>query len=130
MNKKDDEMIIDVGRLIGTLKKNIVSVIIWTVLGLIISLGCVFLFIEPRYSSSVDILVNQKVNNAQVQYATQQADLQAINTYKDVLTKPIILTPVLKEVKKTDNYQGNLDARSEEHTSELQSRFDLVCRLL
>ena len=110
MNKKDDEMIIDVGRLIGTLKKNIVSIIIWTVLGLIISLGCVFLFIEPRYSSSVDILVNQKVNNAQVQYATQQADLQAINTYKDVLTKPIILTPVLKEVKKTDNYQGNLDA--------------------
>lgn len=110
MNKKDDEMIIDVGRLIGTLKKNIVSIIIWTVLGLIISLGCVFLFIEPRYSSSVDILVNQKVNNAQVQYATQQADLQAINTYKDVLTKPIILTPVLKEIKNTDNYQGNLNS--------------------
>ena len=31
-----------------------------------------------------------------------------INTYKDVLTKPIILTSVLKEVKRTDNYQGNL----------------------
>lgn len=110
MNKKDDEMIIDVGRLIGTLKKNIVSVIIWTVLGLIISLGCVFLFIEPKYSSSIDILVNQKANNAQVQYAAQQADLQAINTYKDVLTKPIILTPVLKEIKNTDNYQGNLNS--------------------
>lgn len=110
MNKKDDEMIIDVGRLIGTLKKNIVSVIIWTVLGLIISLGCVFLFIEPKYNSSIDILVNQKANNAQVQYATQQADLQAINTYKDVLTKPIILTPVLKEIKNTDNYQGNLNS--------------------
>src|SRR5699024_12784754 len=26
--------------------------------------------------------------------------------------------------------QGELDTRSEEHTSELQSRFDLVCRLL
>src|SRR5699024_12011617 len=26
--------------------------------------------------------------------------------------------------------QGMLDTRSEEHTSELQSRFDLVCRLL
>ncbi|MGK4015674.1 YveK family protein [Ligilactobacillus salivarius] len=108
MNKKDDEMIIDVGRLIGTLKKNIVSVIIWTVLGLIISLGCVFLFIEPKYSSSIDILVNQKASNEQVQYTTQQADLQAINTYKDVLTKPIILAPVLKEVKRTDNYQGNV----------------------
>src|SRR5437868_12541372 len=28
----------------------------------------------------------------------------------------------------SDNVEGNL--RSEEHTSELQSRFDLVCRLL
>ncbi|PAY59144.1 chain-length determining protein, partial [Ligilactobacillus salivarius] len=62
----------------------------------------------PKYNSSIDILVNQKENNAQVQYAAQQADLQVINTYKDVLTKPIILTSVLKEVKRTDNYQGNL----------------------
>ena len=44
----------------------------------------VFLFIEPKYNSSIDILVNQKENNAQVQYAAQQADLQVINTYKDV----------------------------------------------
>src|SRR5699024_11783219 len=31
-----------------------------------------------------------------------------------------------KQLKQGDGYQG----RSEEHTSELQSRFDLVCRLL
>src|SRR5699024_11651530 len=29
-----------------------------------------------------------------------------------------------------DAYDGLLEERSEEHTSELQSRFDLVCRLL
>src|SRR5699024_11471124 len=29
-----------------------------------------------------------------------------------------------------DDPSGDSDARSEEHTSELQSRFDLVCRLL
>lgn len=108
MNRKDDDMIIDLGHLMGILKKNIVAIIIWAILGLVVSLGSVFLFIEPKYSSNVDILVNQKADNAQVQYAAQQADLQAINTYKDVLTKPIILTPVLKEVKRTDNYQGNL----------------------
>lgn len=108
MNKKDDEMIIDLSSLMSTLKKNIVSIIVWAILGLVVSLGSVFLFIEPKYSSNVDILVNQKADNAQVQYAAQQADLQAINTYKDVLVKPIILTPVLKEVKRTDNYQGNL----------------------
>src|SRR5437868_8881641 len=28
------------------------------------------------------------------------------------------------------NHKGSGDLRSEEHTSELQSRFDLVCRLL
>lgn len=108
MNRKDDETVIDLSRLMVILKNNIVSIIIWMTLGLVLALGSVFFFIEPKYNSSIDILVNQKANNAQVQYATQQADLQAINTYKDVLTKPIILSPVLKEVKRTDNYQGNL----------------------
>lgn len=108
MNRKDDEMVIDLRHLIMILKNNIVSIISWAILGAVIALGVVFLFIEPKYSSNVDILVNQKANNAQVQYAAQQADLQAINTYKDVLTKPIILTSVLNEVKRTDNYQGNI----------------------
>ena len=108
MSRKDDETIIDLRHLIIVLKNNMISIIIWAVLGLIISLGSVFLLIEPKYSSSIDILVNQKASDEQVQYTTQQADLQAINTYKDVLTKPIILAPVLKEVKRTDNYQGNV----------------------
>ena len=107
MSRKDDETIIDLRHLIIVLKNNMISIIIWAVLGLIISLGSVFLLVEPKYSSSIDILVNQKASNEQVQYTTQQADLQAINTYKDILTKPIILTPVLNEVKRTDNYQGN-----------------------
>src|SRR5207249_5109988 len=33
-------------------------------------------------------------------------------------------------LKKYQETTGLIDARSEEHTSELQSRFDLVCRLL
>lgn len=99
MSRKDDETIIDLRQLMIVLKNNVVSIITWMILGLVVALGSVFFLIEPKYSSSIDILVNQKANNAQVQYATQQADLQAINTYKDVLTKPIILTPVLKEIK-------------------------------
>lgn len=110
MSRKDDETIIDLRQLMIVLKSNVVTIITWMILGLVVALGNVFFLIEPKYSSSIDILVNQKANNAQVQYATQQADLQAINTYKDVLTKPIILTPVLKEIKNTDNYQGNLNS--------------------
>ena len=109
MSRKDDETIIDLRHLIIVLKNNMISIIIWAVLGLIISLGSVFLFVEPKYSSSIDILVNQKASNEQVQYTTQQAALQAINTYKDIITKPIILTEVLSEVRKTDNYQGNIN---------------------
>ena len=89
-------------------KKRWLTIFSCTVLGIIISLALVLIFIQPKYSSNIDILVNQKNNNTAVQYNIQQADLQAINTYKDVLTKPIILSPVLKEIKRTDNYQGTL----------------------
>ena len=78
MNKKDETTILDIGYVLLILKKNIISIFVWVIFGLIVSMGIVFLFIEPKYSSNVDILVNQKANNAQVQYAAQQADLQAI----------------------------------------------------
>ena len=109
MNKKDDRIVIDVGYIISILKKNITSIFLWMVFGLIVSLAMATMLISPKYSSNIDILVNQKANNVQVQYATQQADLQVINTYKDVLKKPIILSTVLSDVKRTDNYQGNIN---------------------
>src|SRR5699024_12488757 len=38
--------------------------------------------------------------------------------------------PIGTETLPTPNKSATIGARSEEHTSELQSRFDLVCRLL
>src|SRR3712207_9062850 len=37
---------------------------------------------------------------------------------------------ILEEIQRTANMELRLDGRSEEHTSELQSRQYLVCRLL
>src|SRR5699024_11369970 len=37
---------------------------------------------------------------------------------------------LLRELLKPKHPNLNIQARSEEHTSELQSRFDIVCRLL
>ncbi|MCP0888095.1 chain-length determining protein [Ligilactobacillus sp. WILCCON 0076] len=108
MVKENDETVIDLGQMLTVLRKNIPRIIVWTVLGFVISLLILFIFIEPKYSATVDILVNQKNDNAQTQYTTQQADLSAVYTYEDVLKKSVILTPVLKIVKENDNYTGSL----------------------
>ncbi len=98
MDRKLGNTEFNINMVLTIIKKNLFSILFWIVLGGIVSSVLTFSFITPKYSSNIDILVNQKANNEQVQYAAQQADLQVINTYKDVLTKPIILTPVLKEV--------------------------------
>ena len=93
------EVIIDLSQLFGAVKKSIVSIIIWGIAGLLVSLFATFVLMTPKYSSTIDILVNQKADNTQMQYTAQQADLQAINTYMDVLKKSVILAPVVKEVR-------------------------------
>src|SRR5699024_2401720 len=112
MDRKLGNTEFNINMVLTIIKKNLFSILFWIVLGGIVSSILTFSFITPKYSSDIDILVNQKANNEQVQYAAQQADLQVINTYKDVLTKPIILTPDLQEVKRIDNYQGNLGTLS------------------
>ncbi|AUJ32056.1 MAG: Wzz/FepE/Etk N-terminal domain-containing protein [Liquorilactobacillus nagelii] len=106
----NNETVIDLRQLGALLWKNIWGILIWGILGIILALGISFVFMTPKYSATIDLLVNQKVDNSALQYNAQQADLQAINTYKDVLTKPVILTPVLKQVKQQDNYTGSLSS--------------------
>lgn len=90
------------------LKKNIIQLLIWSIIGLAISILFAFVLVTPKYNSTVDLLVNQKADNSQTQFNVQQADLQAINTYKDVLKKPVILEPALEHAKQSNNYQGSL----------------------
>ncbi|KRM04075.1 MAG: Wzz/FepE/Etk N-terminal domain-containing protein [Liquorilactobacillus ghanensis] len=104
----NSETVIDLRQLGSLLWNNILGIIVWGILGIILALGVSFLFMTPKYGATIDLLVNQKVDNSALQYNAQQADLQAINTYKDVLTKPVILNPVLKQIKQQDNYQGSL----------------------
>lgn len=103
-----NESMIDISRFFEVIKKNFIGIVICGLVGMIISLIVSFFMITPKYESTVDILVNQKTGNSAMQFNMQQADLQAINTYKDVLKKSVILTPVLKEVREKDNYKGSL----------------------
>ena len=82
---------IDLLRLWRLFKQHILSVIIWTVGLGIIGFALSEFIIQPKYSSSAQILVNQKKDrDPNALYNAQQADVQMINTYKDIITSPVI----------------------------------------
>jgi capsular polysaccharide biosynthesis protein len=73
----------------------------------------------PKYQAGVDILVNRKQeNNINNQLSDQQADVQMINTYKDIITKSVTLAPVRKEVREQLGYDIS--------TSELQDMISVT----
>ena len=111
MNVKDNDQIINLGELFSTWKKNIWKILIFGILSFVLFYLVTVFFITPKYSSTVDILVSQKSNeDSQTEYTQQQANLQAIKTYKDILEKDVILKPVLKQVQTKNNYAGSLAA--------------------
>lgn len=99
--------VIDLGRLWLIVRRN------WTfilALGVIVggvAFGVSKFVIHPQYSSSAALLVNRKQDGDQagVQYADQQADVQIINTYKDIITRPIILNMVVNNLTKPHKEQ-------------------------
>lgn len=106
----NNETVIDLRQLFVLLKKNYLRIILWGVLGALVAVIVSFIFMTPKYSASIDLLVNQKASNQSLQYNVQQEDLQAINTYKDVIQKPVILAPVVKELRQKDNYAGSVES--------------------
>ena len=56
-------------------------------------------FISPKYESDTSLLVNRKQDNdPNMQLNAQQADIQIINTYKDIITRPVVLQAVASEL--------------------------------
>ena len=89
----------DIGEILGILRKRR-GIIIWTTIicAVLTFFTSVFL-ISPKYSSNTDILVNRKVNNQENAQAQIQADVQMINTYKDIITSPTILNTVSEKLE-------------------------------
>ena len=99
--------VIDLGRLWLIVRRN------WTfmlALGVIVggvAFGVSKFVVHPQYSSSADLLVNRKQDGSQqgLQLGDQQADVQIINTYKDIITRPIILNTVVNNLTKPHKEQ-------------------------
>ena len=87
--------------LIMLCRKHIKMLIIWTLLAGILGFVVAQFVVVPKYTATTEILVNQKHtndNNGQA-YNNQQADIQMINTYKDIITNQVILSKASKQLK-------------------------------
>lgn len=110
--------VIDLGRLWLILRRNIMLMVALGFAMAVVSFGVSKFVIHPKYSASAALLVNRKQNgdNQNIQLGDQQADVQIINTYKDIITRPIILDSVVKDLTephkvKTSN-SGNIKIKT------------------
>ena len=84
------------------------AIVSFTVVGLIVAAGLTFFVITPKYQSSVQILVNRKNTNAATEYAGQQADLQMITTYKELIAGQVVLKPAKQQLSKRYGIERSL----------------------
>ena len=89
--QNNEEVTIDLHRLFILIRKHIISILIWMIgLGLI-AYGVSEYVLVPKYTASTQLLVNRKSTDANQAYANQQADINAVTTYKDIITSNVIL---------------------------------------
>lgn len=84
---------IDLTQLIRICRKHIWALILWSVGLALVGWGVASFIISPKYTSSAQVLVNQKANknDPNAAYVTQQANMQLVTTYKDIVTSHVIL---------------------------------------
>lgn len=65
----------------------VISTFICAIVGFILAA----FVIPPQYEATTQILVNQRHVNSAQSYNVQQTDTQMVNTYKEIITNPVIL---------------------------------------
>lgn len=89
--QNNEEVTIDLRRLFILIRKHIISILIWMIgLGLI-AYGVSEYVLVPKYTASTQLLVNRKSTDAGQALSNQQADINAVTTYKDIITSNVIL---------------------------------------
>src|SRR5699024_11985720 len=94
-----------------------------------------FLFLLPRPPSSTSFPYTTLFRSADLIFCLDYSSLKRTECMSDVIAKASAEKWMIDHHLDPDDFAdvqfwNNKAARSEEHTSELQSRFDLVCRLL
>lgn len=93
------ESTLDLQKMFGILRKHLVFIIVATIGFGIIAFGISEFAMTPKYTATTQLLVNQKDdNNPALAAQNQQADVQMVNTYKDIVTNQVILQQVQKNL--------------------------------
>ncbi|MDN5589864.1 YveK family protein [Lactiplantibacillus plantarum] len=66
--------------------------------------------IQPEYQANVQILVNRKHSSAGADLTGQQADVQMITTYKELITKPVVLKPARQTLMAETDIRRSLES--------------------
>lgn len=120
--QKQTENTIDLTQLLQICRRHIWALIIWSVGLALVGWSVANFIISPKYTSSAQILVNQKANknDPNAAYNTQQANMQMVTTYKDIVTSHVILKDAsdrlanpVRVVRKAQpaKYRTNADGR-------------------
>lgn len=107
----DSEQTISFMQILGIMRKRMRLIII-TTLVVTIAAGFVTYFVmTPKYEATTELLVNRKLsaNMEGAQYQQNQADVQMISTYKDIITSPTVLEKVGRQVNEYPGYPGSIN---------------------
>lgn len=111
-----DDEVISLGQIFAILRKHIIAIIVATCAGGVVAAAVTFLVMQPKYESTAMVLVNRKQTTAAGQYNDLQTDLQMINTYKDIITKDVVLSPVRENLQKKGVVVGSTGELANEIT--------------
>ncbi|GAB2480810.1 Wzz/FepE/Etk N-terminal domain-containing protein [Alkalibacterium psychrotolerans] len=92
--------------LFDILKKRLGLIISATLTGLLLVSFYTFFMVTPEYSSTTQLLVNRAEGADTIQQSDINTNIQLINTYKDIITGPVILDEVRDELNMTTSHAG------------------------
>lgn len=89
----------DLSQLWNVIKRSFIAMIIFGIIGMAVAYFGAKALIAPKYEADTSLLVNRKQQeDPNVQWNAQQADIQLINTYKDIITRPVVLGTVAHDL--------------------------------
>ncbi|MCH4102286.1 YveK family protein [Pediococcus acidilactici] len=102
---------ISIGQILAILRKHIGLIFASTFIITLLAALMTFFVMTPKYSATTQILVNRKLSSdmAGAQLQQTQADVQMINTYKDIITSPTVLREADSKLAGLPGYKRGID---------------------